>query len=161
MDPTAKSTRLPWLRGGLVGVVLPLLPLVWVVEVSSCEGRPDEVKDLTGLEVLGHTELEGHLLLGAAVLVMVFAAPLATRLAGLGARVAVHALGLVAAVLALLAIDFAMTFAIFSERTLKPAGLLVTALFIGAVVDALLRVVWSVLEWLAARRRRPAGATSS
>lgn len=160
MSEVARSTRLPWLRGGLTALVLPLLPLIWVSEASSCGGGPITHKDITGLEVLGHVDGEGWLVLINAFLISGLMPPLARFTKSLGGRMGLHLLGLAAAVLSLLAMDFTMTFSIFTDRTLRPGGLAVSLLLGAGVLDALARFVLSIREWRAAAKLTSSASTA-
>ena len=62
-----------------------------------------------------------------------------------------EAAGLVAALFAAWGAFFAMFFTIFTERLPRGVGWVVLAAFVGSIVDAVLRVVWSAMEWRASR----------
>ena len=114
----ALSTRAPWTRGVLMALWPLLVPLVWVTQIDSCEGHAATRRDLTGIEVFSHFDLEGWL---------------------------------VASAFGLLLMSFLLTFTVFDVREPRAAGLMVQTIFASAVLDALLRVVWSIREWLRAR----------
>ena len=147
-----RSTRQPWVRSALVGLVPLLLPFVWVLELDSC-GQPavPRATDITGTMVVGKFELDGWAVVIPVLLVVVLTPFLAPRIQRLGARVFVHALGLLATVFAAWGAFFAMLFTIFSERSPKGAGWLVLAAFAAAIIDAGLRFGWSLQEWLRSR----------
>lgn len=147
----ALSARAPWTRGVLMALWPLLLPLVWVTQIDSCEGHAPTSIDLTGIDVFAHLDLEGWLGFIACAVVMVATAPLAMRVARPAWRVGLHLLGLVASAFGLLLMSFLITFALFNARELRAAGLVVHVIFGLAVLDALLRVVWSIREWLRAR----------
>ena len=50
---------------------------------------------------------------------------------------------------------FAMFFALFSQRALKAAGVVVLAVFIACFGDAVVRLVLGVREWWRGARRGP------
>lgn len=127
------------------------LPLVWVTQTESCEGHVPTSTELTGVDIFSRVELDAWLVLICCGLVMVFAAPLAMRIVRPGRRVWLHLLALVASAVAMLLLSFLTTFTIFNERELRAAGLVVHVIFALAVLDALLRVVWSTREWWRAR----------
>jgi hypothetical protein len=151
MSVSPRSTRQPWVRSGLMGLVPLLLPFVWVLEINSCGNAAPATTEITGTMVVGHFELEGWLLIVPVVLLVLLTPFAANRLAREGLRVLVHVLGLVATALAGWGATMAMLFTIFSEREAKGVGWVVLACFGGALLDALLRVVWSTQEWLKAR----------
>lgn len=147
----SRSTRHPWVRSGLMGLLPVLLPFAWVLELDSC-GHPVPLEtELTGTMIIGKFELEGWMVVVPVLLVVVLTPFLAPRVQRPGLRVLVHSAGLVAAVFAGWGAFFAMFFTIFTERVPKGAGWVVLAEFAGSIVDAILRVVWSALEWRASR----------
>lgn len=150
MSAAPRSSRHPWVRSGLMGLVPLLLPFSWVLELDSCGHTPVQT-ELTGTVVLGRFELEGWAVAVPVLLVLLLTPYLAPRVAALGPRVLVHVLGLIAALLATWGAFFVMLFSIFSERVFFGVGWIVFGCFVGSIVDALLRVVWSLQEWLRAR----------
>lgn len=151
MSAAPLSTRHPWVRSGLLGLVPLLLPFVWVLETDSCGNKLPTETEVTGTMVIGRFELQGWLVI-VPVLVMVLLTPFAANtLERVGLRVLVHLLGLAGTLLAGWGAFFAMFFTIFSEREARGVGWLVVACFAGSLLDALLRVVWSTREWLKAR----------
>lgn len=146
MSSEQRSNRRPWVRSGLMGVVVPLLPLVWVVEVGSCgQGVPEEV---TGTKIASTIGVEGWLMSAPVLLVLALIPFLAPLIQRLGIRVWVHVLGLIAAGLTGWSGAVIMFFTIFAERTPTLVGLVVLAVFAALFIDALLRVVWSTQEWM-------------
>ena len=136
-----------------MALVLPALPLVWVVELDSCQGPArGATTDITGLDALGRVDLEGWLVLLGALAVLTLTPFLARWVRRPGAAVLVHLVGLAASLLALFAMHFAMTFTLFTTRVLRPGGWWVLSLFVAAAVDAVARLVLSVRAWLRARR---------
>ena len=156
MSKAPRSTRQPWVRTGLMGLVPLLLPFVWVLELDSCGHAPVQT-ELTGTMVIGKFELEGWAVALPVLLVLVLTPYLAARVAKPGLRVLVHVLGLIAALFAAWGAFFVMLFAIFSERVFYGVGWVVLGSFVGSIVDAVLRVIWSTLEWLRARAAAKAG----
>jgi hypothetical protein len=152
MSAAPRSTRHPWVRSGLMGLVPFLLPFVWVLETDSCGSHVPTTTEITGTAVIGRFELDGWLVIVPVLLILLLTPFAANRLARVGLRVLVHVLGLVAAALAAWGASFAMLFTIFSDREAKGVGWLVLGCFGGSLLDALLRVVWSTREWLQARR---------
>lgn len=157
MSTVPRSARHPWVRTGLMGLVPLLLPFVWVLDLDSCGHPVPVVTELTGTMVMGKFELEGWAVVVPVLLVVLLTPWLAPRVPrlGLGLRVLVHVLGLLAALLAAYGAFFAMLFAIFSERTFSGVGWIVVGSFVGSIVDAVLRVIWSTQEWLRARAPAP------
>lgn len=137
-----------------MGLVPLLLPFVWVLDLDSCGHQAPVATELTGTMVVGKFELEGWAVVVPVLLVVLLTPYLAPRVTRLGLRVLVHVLGLLAALFAAYGAFFAMLFAIFSERTFYGVGWIVVASFVGSIVDAVLRVIWSTQEWL--RSRAPA-----
>ena len=132
-----------------MGLVVPLLPLVWVVEVGSCgQGAPEEI---TGTKIASTIDVEGWLMSAPVLRVLALIPFLAPLIQRLGLRVWVHVLGLVAAAMAGWGGMVIMFFSIFSERTPTLVGLLVLAVFAALIIEALLRVVWSTQEWMRLR----------
>lgn len=152
---SSRSTRLPWLRSGLMGLVAPLLPLVWVMESSSCSGAKNVPH--TGVEIVSRFEADAWPVL-ALVLLLAALTPVVARY-----RLAqqpdletwAHVLGLAACGLQAYGAALAIFFTVFAEREATAVGVLVLALFGACVVDALLRVAWSAQAW------RRAAVTSS
>lgn len=149
-----RSARLPWLRSGLLGLVAPLLPFVWVVESSSCGGA--QRVESTGVEVLARFEPEAWPVLVLVLAIALLTPVLAPRLLAQrpGQLVWAHVLGLVACALSTYGLLFALYFTIFSEREATLAGLAVLGLFGACVLDALARLAWSAQEWRGARREK-------
>lgn len=149
------SQRWPWLRGGLLGGVLPLLPLVWVFEISSCGGTHESER--TGLSLLKDLEPIHWAVLTVVLAMSVLAPWLANRVLRPGARVAAHGAGL----LVTSALSYfgwlVLFFAIFETRILRPAGGVALALLGATLVDALARFGLAVAEWRRARAQRTAG----
>ncbi len=157
MSTAARSARHPWVRTGLMGLVPVLLPFVWVLDLDSC-GHPVPVAtELTGTMVVGKFELEGWAVVLPTLLVLVLTPYLAPRVAKLWLRVLVHVLGLIAALFAAWGAFFVMLFTIFSERVFFGVGWVVLGSFVGSILDAALRVIWSTQEWLRARALAKAG----
>lgn len=151
---SAPEDRWPALRGGLLGLVPLLAPFVWVVEVDSC-GHAPRSSELTGVDVLTRMDADGWAV-AAPVLGLVVLTPwLAARLAAPGWRLLVHVVGLIASAFALWGAGMVLLFTIFSQRTPRLAGLVYLAAFLGLVVDAVVRVTWSVQALLHARRPAP------
>lgn len=156
MSTAPRSTRQPWVRTGLMGLVPLLLPFVWVLELDSCGHAPVQT-ELTGTMVIGKFELEGWAVALPVLLVLVLTPYLAARVAKLGLRVLVHVLGLIAALFAAWGAFFVMLFTIFSERAFYGVGWVVLGSFVGSILDAVLRVIWSTQEWLRARAPAKSG----
>lgn len=153
MSVTARSTRLPWLRAGLLGPLPLLLPFAWVLDASSC-GTPGGTTvhtPMTGLQLVAQFDLSAAAVIVPIILVSVLTPWLATRVATPARRAWVHVLGLVAAALAAYGSWFALFFTIFSTRDVLPAGVAVLCLFVAGVFDALARLVLGVQEWRATR----------
>ena len=140
----------------MMGLLPLLLPFVWVLELDSCGHDIPLEKELTGTMVLGKFELDAWLVVLPVVLLVVLTPWLAPRVARLGLRVWVHVLGFLAALFAAYVGFFAMFFAIFSDREPRGVGWVVLGTFVGSVLDALLRVVWSTLEWRRSKAQPPA-----
>jgi hypothetical protein len=154
MSLTARSTRLPWLRAGLLGPLPLLLPFAWVLDSSSC-GAPGGATvrtPMTGAQLLGQFDLAAAAVPGVVLLVSALTPWLARRVVEPARRFWVHALGLVAAALAAYGSWFALFFTIFSTRDVLPAGLAVLTLFAGGVLDALTRLGLAAREWRLDRR---------
>ncbi len=134
-----------------MGLVPLLLPFVWVLELDSC-GQPIPVAtELTGTMVMGKFELEGWAVVIPVLLVVVLTPFIAARVSLLGWRVLIHVLGLAASLFAGWGALLATLFSIFTERMFHGAGWVVIASFVGSIIDALLRVVWSLREWMRGR----------
>ena len=147
-----RSTRHPWVRTGLMGLVTLLLPFVWVLELDSCGHPVPMTTELTGAMVVGKFELQGWMLVVPVLLLVVLPPYFALKIPRLGWRVLLHAVALVAALFAAWGAFMAMFFTLFTEREARGAGWVVLAAFAGSVLDASLRVVWSTQEWVRARR---------
>lgn len=152
-----KSSRQPFVRAGLMGLVPLLLPFVWVLELDSC-GHAPVATQLTGLELVGKFNGDAWAITIPALLLCVGTPFLAARLAAPGWRLVVHLAGLVAAGFSAYAAAIVMFFTIFSSRSARGVGWLVVALFVGSLLDALLRVFWSVRELVVHRRESSARA---
>jgi hypothetical protein len=134
-----------------MGLVPLLLPFVWVLELDSC-GHPVPLEtELTGVTVMGKFEVEGWMVVVPVLLVVVLIPFLAPRVQRLGARVLLHALGVLATLFAGWGAVLAMLFTIFTDRTPRGLGWVVLGAFAASIVDAGLRFVWSLQEWLRAR----------
>jgi hypothetical protein len=135
-------------------VVTALLPLVWAVDTDSCGGSGANPGPLerTGVDIVTQLDLSWWAV-APVVFVMVVAPYFAGRLGGIP-RLVVHLVGLVATGVVGCGIFVAMFVTIFTERTLKAAGVLVAGAGVGAVADALFRVGAGGFElW---KRRRAA-----
>ena len=148
-----RSNRVPWLRGSLLSFVPVVLPLVWVVEVDSCGSSPKST-ELTGLELVKKFDLEAWAVVVPAVLIAISAPFVARASSGLGQRMAVHVVGLLATGFSGYAALMVMTFTIFSERVFRAPGAAVMTAFIASFGDALWRLGWSIREWRTASRPR-------
>ncbi|MDP3154637.1 MAG: hypothetical protein Q8N23_18305 [Archangium sp.] len=151
MSSEPRSTRRPWIRSGLMGLVPLLLPFVWVLELDACGHAVPLEKELTGLMVFGRFDVEGWLLVAAVMLAALITPYLAAKVSQLGSRVWLHVVGLVAAGLAGYVAFFGMFFTLFADRVVRGVGWVVLAAFALSFVDAVVRVVWSTQEWLRAR----------
>ena len=147
-----RSSRQPFVRAGLMGLVPLLLPFVWILELDSCGHAPTETP-ITGLELVDKLHGDVWAIFLPAVLVCVVTPFVALRLVAPLGRMLVHVLGLLAALLTGYAAGFVMFFSLFTNRTARGVGWLVIALFVASVIDAALRVVWSVREWWGLRRK--------
>lgn len=156
MSLTARSTRLPWLRAGLLGPLPLLLPFAWVLDASSCGSPGGTVvqTQMTGLQLLAQFDLPATAVMVPILLVSLLSPWLARRVLTPARRAWVHVLGLVAASLAASGSWFALFFTIFSTRDVLPAGVTVMGLFAAGVLDALARLVLGVEEWRAASAGR-------
>lgn len=151
MSPEPRSARHPWVRSGLTGLLPVLLPFAWVLELDSC-GHPVPLEtEITGTMIIGRFELEGWMVVVPVLLLVVLTPYLAPRVQRLGLRVLLHVAGLGAALFAAWGAFFAMFFTIFTERVPRGVGWVVLAAFVGSIIDAMLRVVWSAMEWRASR----------
>jgi hypothetical protein len=137
-----------------MGLVPFLLPFVWLLELDSCGHPVPQTTEVTGSMIVGKFDLEGWLVIVPVLLVVLLTPFIAPRVANLGWRVLVHVLGFVATAFAAYGAFFAMFFTIFSTREAKGVGWIVIALFSGSVIDALLRLIWSIQEWRSARQPR-------
>lgn len=144
----ALSTRWPWFRGGLSGLVAALLPLVWVVDTSSCGDHPGPM-ERTGVDIITNLDLAWW---AAApfLLVMVLSPFVARRVGGIP-RAMVHLVGLGVTGFVSYCVFVVLFVAIFAERTIKVAGFLVAAAGAGVVFDALFRFVAGARELWKAR----------
>ena len=141
-----------------MGLVPLLLPFVWLLEIDSCgsSGIP-KTTEITGSMIVGTFDVEGWLLIVPVLLVVLLTPFLAPRVQRLGWRVVVHVVGFVGAALAAYGAFFAMFFTIFYTREARGVGWIVIALFLGSLVDALLRLGWSLQEWRASRLKAEPG----
>lgn len=145
-----RSNRVPWLRGSLLSFVPVVLPLVWVVELDSCGSSPKST-ELTGLELVKKFDVEAWAVVVPALLLAISTPFVARALSGLGQRMAVHVVGLLATAFNVYAALMVMTFSIFTERIFRAAGAAVMTAFVASFGDAIWRLVWSIQEWRAAR----------
>lgn len=147
-----RSTRHPWVRTGLMGLVPLLLPFVWLLELDSCGHQVPLATELTGVMVVGKLELQGWMLVVPVLLLVLLPPYFASRIPRLGWRVLLHAVALLAALVAAWGAFMVMFFTLFTEREPRGVGWVVVAAFAGSVLDASLRVGWSTQEWVRARR---------
>lgn len=134
-----------------MGLVMFLLPFVWVLEVESCGQSVPKETQITGSMVVGKLDLEAWMYVLPVALVVLLTPFITPRVPRLGVRVLINVLGLVAAGLAGWGGFLIMFFTIFSERLVQGVGWLVLGAFAGSILDALLRLIWSIQEWLRAR----------
>lgn len=149
-----KSSRRPWIRTGLMGLVPFLLPFVWLLEIDSCGHPVPTTMEITGSMIVGKFDVEGWLVIVPVLLVVLLTPFFAARVPSLGYRVLMHLAGFLGAALAAYGALFAMFFTIFSTREAKGVGWIVIALFLGSVGDAIARLAWSLQEWRSARQPR-------
>ncbi len=135
----------------MMGLVPLLLPFVWILELDSCGHPVPRETEITGTMVVGKFELEGWLVVIPVLLAVILTPYFAVKIPKPEWRVVVHIAGFAAALLAGWGAFFAMFFTIFAERMARGVGWVVIAALAGSIIDALLRVVWSIQEWLAAR----------
>lgn len=154
MSAQPRSNRRPAIRLGLLGVLPWLLPWVWVLEVDSCGAAPHLEKEIRGTTIIQGFDVETWLVVVPVLLVVGLTPFAANAVERLGARLLLHVLGLVGAALGGWVAEFALFFTLFATRTATGVGWLVGAIFLGCIVDALLRVAWSAQEWFQARRGR-------
>ena len=137
-----------------MGLVPFLLPFVWLLELDSCGHPIPQTTEIPGSMVIGKFDLQAWLVI-VPVLLVVLATPfIAARVPTIGWRAVVHLIGFIGAAMMGYGAFFAMFFTIFSTREARGVGWIVIALFVGSLIDALLRLVWGVQEWRSARQPR-------
>ncbi|MFO0598200.1 MAG: hypothetical protein U0228_23050 [Myxococcaceae bacterium] len=145
------SERLPGVRGGLFGLIALLAPFTWVLEVESCAGKPPVETEYTGTQLFAKFDADAWWVLIPTLVLCVLAPFVAREIARPALKLTVHVTGLLASAFGVWFGAMLLTFAIFSERKPHKVGWLVTVLLVGVVLDALLRLGWSVREWLQSR----------
>jgi hypothetical protein len=124
-----------------------LLPLAWVVEVSSCNGEPGATRVRTGLELISEFDPPWQVGLTCALALAVALPVLAARW-GRGPAALGHLVGLAASALVVWAGWMTLFFTIFAERTVKAAGWLVVGCLAVFGLDAAVRTVLAAREAL-------------
>ena len=136
-----------------MGLVPLLLPFAWVLELDSCGHSPAVETELTGSSFIAKFDAEAWLIIGTVLALTVLTPFLANLLERPLYRLLTHLLGLVAPGFSAYGAGMLLFFSIFTDRQPRPAGWVFLGLFVLSSLDAVLRVVWSVQEWLASRGR--------
>ncbi len=137
-----------------MGFVPLLLPFVWVLELDSCGHAPVETP-LTGFELTSKLGLDTWAVIVPVLLITVLTPFIARLFVRPLFRFLTHVVGLLATGFSGYAAFIVLLFTIFTDRMPRGFGWVIIALFVLSFLDAVLRVVWSVQEWVAARRQAP------